>query len=205
MLLGLIPTRSGRVLILGKPAHQLGKTKNIIGYLPQRHTYEQRFPVSVRDVVSMGLLSLKTPAILQRSKNLELKVKEVLRDVGMENYINRPFPELSGGEQQRVLLARAMVHQPRILFLDEPVAGLDFPAKQSFMELLDRLKRERQMTVLLIYHELTGIIPYATSLICINRYMHIHGNPADVLHSSQLEDAYQCQFDYLRAGDEHHD
>lgn len=197
LLLGLIPATTGRITILGEDSARIGKKRTLIGYLPQRPAFERRFPVSVRDVVVMGLLPLKTPALFWAKDYPDTLVKEALNEVNMDNLIYRPFQELSGGEQQRVLLARALVHKPGILFLDEPVTGLDYPARKDFLDLLIRLKKQRDLTFLLVSHDLTDIALYTDSLICINKTMHIHGNSAEVLKSPRLQDAYRCQFDFL--------
>lgn len=202
LLLGLIPATGGRITILGKDSAHLGKKRTLIGYLPQRPAFERRFPVSVRDVVIMGLLPLKTPALLWKNADLAPWVEKALSAVNMENFLHRPFQALSGGEQQRVLLARALVHNPCILFLDEPVTGLDYPARNSFMELLDSLKQQMELTVLLVSHDLKDIASYTTSLICINKTMHIHGNSAEVLQSPRLQEAYRCQFDFMNKTDD---
>ncbi|MDZ4132577.1 MAG: hypothetical protein U1E11_05505, partial [Dethiobacteria bacterium] len=89
------------------------------------------------------------------------------------------------------------VRKPRLLLLDEPNSGLDFPAQQGFIALLRRLKESCGLTIVLVSHDLVSVAAAADQLVCINRTMHIHGNPAEVLHSPHLDDAYRCQFDFL--------
>lgn len=194
-ILGLIPLHCGELKVLGLPPHQLKAVRGRIGYMPQRQLFERRFPLSVSDVVAMGLL---TPAtMLRRVAGLQEDVAAALQSVGMEQYALRPFQDLSGGEQQRILLARALVRKPALLLLDEPNTGLDFPAQQRFLDLLRRLQMELSLTVLLVSHDLVSVGSVADSLICINRIMHIHGHAGDVLQSPGLEAAYRCQFDLL--------
>jgi len=86
------------------------------------------------------------------------------------------------------------------LLLDEPNTGLDFPAQQSFVELLRELKEQDGLSIILVSHDLVSIAPAADKLLCINRTMHIHGHPAVVLRSPHLDEAYRCQFDFLTTG-----
>lgn len=195
-ILGMVPIRQGELKVLGKPSHRLKAVRGRIGYMPQRLLFERRFPLSVADVVATGLL---TPAtLLHRVAGLQLKVACALQSVGMSNYCSRPFQDLSGGEQQRILLARSLVRQPELLLLDEPNTGLDFPAQQRFLSLLRHLQLERKLTVLLVSHDLVSAASVTDSLICINRIMHVHGCPGEVMQSPGLEEAYRCQFELLR-------
>lgn len=193
--LGLVPISKGQLEVLGVPVDRLKEVRPKIGYMPQRQSFERRFPLSAADVVAGGLLTPGT--ILRRIPKKDEKIKRALHFVGMESYYKRPFQDLSGGEQQRILLARSLVRQPELLMLDEPNAGLDFPAQQSFTELIQSLKRDQGLTILLVSHDLVSVASAADQLICINRTMHIHGHPVDVLHSPCLDEAYRCQFDFL--------
>ncbi len=141
--------------------------------------------------------------MLRRTPGRQNCIDAALQDVGMERYASLPFRELSGGEQQRILLARSLVRKPDLLLLDEPNSGLDFPSQQQFFTLLRRLKEERNLTVLLVSHDLVSVSAAVDTLMCINRTMHIHGRPGEVLKSSRLMEAYRCQFDLIRtAADE---
>ncbi|MEW5784527.1 MAG: metal ABC transporter ATP-binding protein [Bacillota bacterium] len=194
-ILGLIPLNCGTLKVLGMPPRRLKTVRDRIGYMPQRQLFERRFPLSVSDVVAMGLL---TPAtMLHRVAGVQERVAVALQSVGMEQYGSRPFQDLSGGEQQRILLARSIVRKPALLLLDEPNTGLDFPAQQRFLDLLRRLQLELKLTVLLVSHDLVSVTSVADSLICINRIMHVHGCAGEVLQSPGLEAAYRCQFDLL--------
>ncbi len=197
-ILGLIPLQQGKIAVLGSENGKIKDVRPAIGYMPQRQSFEKQFPFSASDVVATGLLSPGT--MFKPLSDRSEKVKSVLQSVGMEDYSERPFRNLSGGEQQRVLLARALVRKPKLLLLDEPNAGLDFPAQQEFTSLLETLKRDSGLTIILVSHDLLSVASIADQLVCINKTMHIHGKPAEVLHSRQLDEAYRCQFDLLSKG-----
>ncbi|MFO7952193.1 MAG: metal ABC transporter ATP-binding protein [Bacillota bacterium] len=194
-MLGLVPIWRGEFSIFGLPMSRLKEIRSSVGYMPQRQSFERRFPLSVADVVATGLISSQT--LLRKISGREKKIRDALRAVRMESFYSKPFQDLSGGEQQRVLLARSLAGKPRLLLLDEPNAGLDFPAQQSFLDILKELKERENLTIILVSHDLFSIAPAADNLICINRTMHVHGKPAEVLQSSHLDQAYRCQFDYL--------
>ncbi len=196
VLLGLVKPFSGSAALFGRPSNRLGHDRGKIGYMPQNRSFERRFPLSALDAVLMGLLS---PRTLGRPFNRRHRDagRRALNAVGIPHLANRPFQALSGGEQQRVLLARALARDPALLLLDEPSAGLDITAQHQLMQLLRRLQRERGLTVLLVSHDLTAAAAFADYLICINRTMHLHGNPRQVLHSPGLKEAFRCQFDLL--------
>ena len=194
-LLGLVPLEAGELTVLGASGAGLKEIRPLVGYMPQRQSFEKRFPLSAADVVATGLLSPCT--LMRRLPNRREATIAALTSVGMETYADRPFQDLSGGEQQRILLARSLVRKPKLLLLDEPNSGLDFPAQRSFLDLLVKLKEEENLAVILVSHDLISVSSAADQLVCINRTMHIHGRPSEVLHSPQLDDAYHCQFDFL--------
>ncbi|WP_461369782.1 metal ABC transporter ATP-binding protein [Candidatus Darwinibacter acetoxidans] len=195
-MLGLIKPSAGRVLLLGCPAEKLGPAREKIGYIPQSRSYDRRFPLSAEDVVTTGCYS---PRTLLRSLKKEEKeaVREMLAAVGALHLAGRPFGDLSGGEQQRVLLARALVRRPELLLLDEPSTGLDLAVQQLFLERLRQLQQGYGMTVLFVSHDILSLAGLADRLLCINRTMHIHGEPQQVLHSPALQKAYRCTYDLL--------
>jgi ABC-type Mn2+/Zn2+ transport system ATPase subunit len=195
-LLGLIKPCAGRALILGCPTGQLGPVREKIGYIPQNRAYDRRFPLSAIDVVKMGCLSPRT--LLRSLKREEIEAcREMLAAVDALHLAARPFGDLSGGEQQRVLLARALVRRPTLLLLDEPGTGLDLTVQQLFLERLRRLQQNFGLTVLLVSHDIVSLAAFADRLLCINRSMHIHGEPQQVLHSPALQKAYRCSYDLL--------
>jgi ABC-type Mn2+/Zn2+ transport system ATPase subunit len=194
-LLGLVPLEAGELTVLGASGGGLKEIRPQIGYMPQRQSFEKRFPLSAADVVATGLLSPAT--LLRRLPDHKGLTGRALASVGMKFYMNRPFANLSGGEQQRILLARSLVRKPKLLLLDEPNSGLDFPAQRGFLDLLVKLKEEENLAIVLVSHDLISVASAADQLVCINRTMHVHGRPTEVLHSPHLDDAYRCQFDFL--------
>jgi ABC-type Mn2+/Zn2+ transport system ATPase subunit len=206
VLLGLVAPSRGSVKVFGEPPSALGRRGHQIGYVPQRPDFDARFPVSVRDVVMMGragsLGLLRFPG-----RDDWRKVDTAIRRVGLAGLESRRIGELSGGEQQRAFLARALCADIRLLLLDEATTGLDLPAEHELYDLLQRLRRELSLTVMAVSHDLLELGAHADELICINGTTHIHGNPNTVLHSHQLREAYRCEFDFLsneaREGAEH--
>jgi zinc transport system ATP-binding protein len=194
-ILGLLPISDGELIVLGYPVSRINGQRSMIGYMPQRLLFERHFPLTVGDAVATGLLTRST--VFRQIKGANQKVAEALALVGMDNYHLSPFQELSGGQQQRILLARALVRKPKLLLLDEPNAGLDFPAQQKFIDLLKRLRLQQNLTVVMVSHDLLSVAAIADSLICIDRRMHLHGRPGEVLHSHELHEAYRCEFEYL--------
>jgi len=201
-LLGFLTPSSGTIRVFGEAPTQLGRRAHQIGYVPQRLEFDPRFPVSVRDVVMMGraccLGLLRFPG-----REDWRRVDASIRQVGLAGLEHRRIGELSGGEQQRAFLARALCAETRLLLLDEATTGLDLPAQHELYALLHRLRRELDLTVVAVSHDLLELGAHADELVCINGTMHIHGNPQTVLHSHQLREAYRCEFDFLsEAGDE---
>ena len=194
-ILGLVSISTGELTVLGQPVSRINGQRSRIGYMPQRLLFERHFPLSVADAVATGLLTRSS--IFKQIKGADQKVEEALNLVGMGRYRLSPFQELSGGQQQRILLARSLVRKPDLLLLDEPNAGLDFPAQQKFIDLLQQLRRQQNLTVVMVSHDLVSVAAIADSLICIDCRMHLHGKPGEVLHSHELHDAYRCEFDYL--------
>ena len=196
VLLGLVAPSHGTVIVLGRSPSELGRGAHQIGYVPQRPDFDPRFPVSVQDVVMMGRACCLGLFHFPRREDWR-KVQDSIRQVGLAGYEFRRIGALSGGEQQRVFLARALCSETRLLLLDEATTGLDLPAQHELYALLQRLRRELDLTVIAVSHDLLELGAHADELICINGTTHIHGNAQTVLHSHQLREAYRCEFDFL--------
>lgn len=209
VLLGLVPATRGSVRVFGINPTELGRTAHRIGYVPQRPAFDPRFPVSVRDVVMMGRTSCLGLLRFPRRADWQ-RVDATIELVGLAGVENRRIGELSGGQQQRAFLARALCSETSLLLLDEATTGLDLPAQHELYALLHRLRRELDLTIVAVSHDLMELGSHADELICINGTTHIHGNPQTVLHSHQLREAYRCEFEFLSkeareaAGHDHH-
>ena len=125
--------------------------------------------------------------------------------VGIANLAERPVGELSGGQQRRVMLAQALCASTRLLVLDEPTIGLDLPAEHEFYALLRNLQHELGLAVIAVSHDLVALAGECDELVCINRQMHIHGQPDDVIHSHAIQEAYSCEFNFLAGEIAHHE
>ena len=202
-ILGLVPTSAGDVRVFGRAATLADRDTHSIGYVPQRQRIPENFPATVRDVVMMGRLccigQLGFP-----SRDDWQHVERTLELVSMTDRQTRPVGALSGGEQRRVLLAQALCASTRLLVLDEPTIGLDLPAEHEFYELLRRLQSELGLTIVAVSHDLLALAGEADRLICINRRMHVHGKPDDVIHSHAIREAYSCEFDFIAGELAHH-
>ncbi|MCP5055738.1 MAG: metal ABC transporter ATP-binding protein [bacterium] len=202
-LLGSLKPDAGEISVLGAtPGHQRDEG---IGYVPQRNNVPAGFPARVRDIVAMGgLRGRGWRGRLGLATAEGEAVEENLERVGILPLADRPIGQLSGGEQRRVVLAQALCASSRLLILDEPTVGLDLPAEQAFYRLCRKLQSELGLSVIAVSHDLVALAGEADRLLCINRHMHVHGNPDEVVHSHALKEAYACEFDFLRGEIDHH-
>ena len=198
VILGLIHPSGGEVRVLGMSPGELKHELHHIGYMPQQVLFDPIFPVSVYDVVMMGRACCIGPMRFPTRRDREA-VHESIRAVSLTAVERRPIGELSGGQQKRAFLARALCQETRIVLLDEPTAGLDVDAQEDFLALLQRLEQELGLTVVFVSHDVNVLARFADRLVCINRTMHLHGSPQEVLGSERLKEVYRCEFDFLTA------
>ncbi len=195
LMLGLLRPASGSVDILGLSPAQACARGNLVGYVPQRHLLDWTFPVSVRQVVELGLtgeLGLTSrPGRPQRQR-----VTQLLGQVGMSELADEPIGELSGGQQQRVFVARALVASPQIVLMDEPMTGVDQAAQQGLMAMLDQIKARMGLTLVIVSHNLRSIIAGCDDVACLNRTLHYHDRPASLSRETLLR-VFQCDFDAM--------
>ena len=173
-ILGLLNPSGGKVK----------RSTSKIGYVPQHFAVESfHLPITVSELVRTGL---KNP----RDKKAKKKMQSALKQVGMADFIKRNLQELSGGERQKVLLARALVDKPEILLLDEPMSALDDPSRVSFYELLASLNKAG-ITVLLVSHDLEMVVKHVTRVICLNRKINQACHAAE-LSSEKIKEIFEC-------------
>jgi len=182
LLLGLLKPTQGEVRVFGKSPDS-GSVRRRIGYVPQRvGQLERQFPATVGEIVASGnTAGMKSTGAQAVQRALEL--------VGVANLRDRVIGTLSGGERQRVFIARALVAQPEVLILDEPTAGVDVGAQESFYDLLARLNTEHKLTVIFVTHDVDFIAHAANKVICLNRRLVCFGAPHAVLQSGELVEA----------------
>jgi zinc transport system ATP-binding protein len=170
----------------------------VVGYLPQRPLGNPRFPVTVLDVVLMGRYGriglLKRPG----RKDREL-ARRRLEDLGIPHLANRLIGDLSGGEQQRVFIARALTVEPRLLVLDEPTVSLDVCVQDEIFDLINTLKERLNLTVLMVSHDIGGVASHVDDVVCINRRIHVHQPPP--IGRLGLESTFGCAVEFLFHGE----
>ncbi len=196
VLLGLLEPYEGSVRVFG---HLPGEAHNLIGYVPQTTRFDLSFPISVLDVVMMGRLTrLKIGRF--PGKEDRMAADEALDRAGILNLADKRFGSLSGGESQKVLIARALCGRPRLLLLDEPTTGVDSVSQDSFYTMIKDLIDSLNMTILLVSHDIGVITSMVDDLICLNQKVFCHGAPAEVLKGGVIGQAYGCEAEILMHG-----
>ena len=173
-IIGLIEPNSGRVKVLG--SENIRKVRSNVGYVPQNISVKRTFPATVLEVVEMGLfgkIGFMRPLRTDDKKQAE----EAIHMVHLEAYKNRPIGHLSGGELQKVMVARALASKPKILLLDEPTSALDFMMVQDLMKLLIELNNKLNITIIAINHHLDLLQPYCTRLLLMDGTIIYDGKP----------------------------
>jgi zinc transport system ATP-binding protein len=187
IILGILKPKNGRVLLIGEDVEQFSQWHRI-GYVPQKATnLDPLFPASVREVVAMGLISLKKFPRLIRSHD-EGTIDQALERVGMKELKNRRIGELSGGQQQRVFIARAIVNEPDVLFLDEPTTGVDEDTQNRFYDMLAELNHKVGLTIVLITHDFGVVTRHVNKVACLNQRLVFHGTHEDFCSSEVVQE-----------------
>ena len=186
-ILGLIKPDKGHVKIFNYNPDNY--PKGMIGYLPQGITFNKRFPISVFDVVLMGRYPLIGYLKMPAEKDREI-VNKCLDDLKISEYAEYNFQELSGGLKQRVLIARALSVQPKLLILDEPTTSLDIMVQKDFYDTLRKLKEQKDITILMVTHDIGVISQYVDNILCLNRKVHYYGKASDTIPANILENVF---------------
>ena len=187
LMLGLLKADSGSIRIFGKPPKDVSYR---IGYVPQDIHINQNFPISSSDVVLMGKLK-PGKGWSRHAKEDRMDALQALELVGIGKYSNHRIGELSVGQKQRVFIARALVTEPDILFLDEPTASIDTKGQNEFYAILKELNLK--ITIIVVSHDLMVISRYVKSVACVNQRLHYHGHAE--LTGEMIEMMYDCKIE----------
>lgn len=187
-VVGLVKPARGQVLVHGRTGHRM---RSAIGFVPQLEQVDWNFPASVWDVAMMGLTPQRG-LFRQHNRANRDAAATALNTVNMLGFRNRGIGELSGGQRRRVLLARAIVSDPLVLLLDEPMTGLDTNAQEGFLDIIDGL-REHGTTVIMCTHNLTSVSERASDVAVINGRLMAYGPPDEIMVESVLADAFDHQ------------
>jgi len=182
IILGLLNPSKGEIKIMGKTVAEFNDWQKL-GYVPQKATHiDPFFPVSVREVVKMGLGVQRSLPSFKKRNEAQI-IWNALSRVGMENHLNWRIGKLSGGQQQRVFIARAIVNQPCLLFLDEPTTGVDSETQGHFYDMLDTLNKKESITIVLVTHDIGIVNRHVSRVACLNQSLEYHGTHEEFCQS----------------------
>jgi zinc transport system ATP-binding protein len=176
LTLGLLKGYQGRVRVFGLEPDE-ARRRRLIGYVPQKIEAELAFPLSVRQVVEMSA-GLGNSAWKRLAPAVRRGAAEALELVGATDLAERPIGRLSGGQLQRVMIARALARRPRLLLLDEPTVGIDVAGQERFADLLQALHQRLGLTIVVVSHDIRTIAAGSDRVACLSRTLHSHVAPA---------------------------
>ena len=199
---GLIKPNMGAVRFDGRDLTKLtawrkANVRKHIGYIPQAAEYNAELPFTLREIVAMGRTSIK-PLLWPLNKEDYEVVDNWIDKMDLSQQRSQTFRSLSGGEQQKALIARAMAQDPKILMLDEPCSNLDFNWKYQITEIIEQLHRQNKITIMMVSHE-TNLIPAGCKRAVLLHEGRVlaDGDIEEILEAGVLEKAYQCRLDIL--------
>ena len=179
-MLGLNTKYKGTIKFFGTDTRKSKNYLKEIGYVPQKPIFEKNFPATVNDVVKMGL---------QKESDVS-KINEILQLLWIHELSERRIGDLSGGQQQRVFIAKALVNNPKILILDEPVTGIDQQSIDLFYSILKELNSKKNITIIWSSHDLDAVNKLANHVACLNRTLFFHGESNDFFSNDDLVKQY---------------
>ncbi|MBD0737212.1 metal ABC transporter ATP-binding protein [Streptomyces sp. CBMA29] len=201
VLLGVLPIAGGEVRVLGA---EPGKSGHRVGYLPQRRSFDASLRMRGADIVRLGWdgdrWGIPLPWGADRAAARQ-RVAEVVELVGATAYAHRPVGQCSGGEQQRLLIAQALVRRPELLLLDEPLDSLDLPNQAAVAALIGRICREEGVTVVMVAHDVNPILSRLDRVVYLAEGGAVAGRPADVITTATLSRLYGTPIEVLRTSD----
>ncbi len=202
ILLGLHPSAEGRVEVLGR---RPGTAGTQIGYLPQRRSFDASLRIRGVDVVRLGLdghrWGVPLPGSAGHRRAYRDRVAEVIELVGASGYARRPIGACSGGEQQRLLIAQALVRRPRLLLLDEPLDSLDLPNQAATAALIAEICRAQGVAVLMVAHDVNPILPFLDQVVYLGNGAAACGLPQQVITGPTLTRIFGTPVEVLRTSD----
>ena len=203
LLLGLEQPTSGTVTLLGLPPRH-ARRNGKVGYVPQRATQaDLEFPATAEEVVRGGRTTVR--GLLRRfTEEDERAIEHAVAMTGIEAYRGRRIGRLSGGERQKVFVARALAAEPSMLILDEPLTGIDQSSQEEFYAFLRSLNRSHGMTVLFVSHDVDVIAKEASSILCLNRTLVAHCAPQELERHPGMERLYGPSVARIRHAHHHH-
>lgn len=179
-MLGLNTKYEGTIKFFGQDIRKSKDYLKQIGYVPQKPVFEKNFPATVKDIVHMSL----------RQESNKNKIDEILQQLWIHELGDRRIGELSGGQQQRVFIAKALVNDPQILILDEPVTGIDQQSIELFYSILRELNSKQKITIIWSSHDLDAVNQLANHVACLNRTLFFHGVSDEFFDNDQLVKQY---------------
>ncbi|HOJ48282.1 MAG TPA: ABC transporter ATP-binding protein [Bacillota bacterium] len=195
-IIGIVPRAEGSVTLFGEKPE---KGRRLTGYVPQISAVDKQFPITVSEVVLTGCLKPKLRLFARYSKQEKEFADSLIEKVGLTKLANRQVSQLSGGEFQKMLIARALAVRPKLLLLDEPTASVDAASREQIYALLAELNKE--MTIIIVTHDLLAVSAQVTRLACLNRTLIYHGEPE--LNEHVVNSLYGCPVDLIAHGVPH--
>jgi zinc transport system ATP-binding protein len=202
LLLGLLGPTRGSIRIDGLSPRQAVRRGDVVGYLPQNPRVPENFPISVRDLARLGLAG-RTGLFRSTPRQDLMFVDQLLERVGVADLARQPVGTLSGGQLQRVLFARALAPRPKLLLLDEPTTGIDRSGQQQFIEFLQTLKTDLNLTVVFVSHDLRAVTAFSDRIACLNFTLHYHDVP-ERMPAELVYRMFSCDLQAMGIGGHRH-